>query len=492
MWSLDFWHDFIDEMARHRYNVLSLWSLHPFPSIVKVPEYPDVALNDVMRTTVPMDDTFSHSGNDMVRPVMLTKLEVLRSMTMDQKIAFWREVMQYAADRGIEVYWFTWNIFTFGAEGKYGITPEQNNPKTIDYFRASVRETVLTYPLLAGIGITAGEHMQNRKDEFASEKWLWRTYGLGILDAKKLQPARRVRLIHRYHQTGQSEILEAFKDYPDTFELSFKYAIAHMYSIPNPPFIQDALPHITPEHRTWLTVRDDDVYSFRWGNPEFARAFVRNMPGKDKVTGFYMGPDGYIWGREFLSTEPDSPRQLVISKRWYSFMLWGRLSFDPELPDAFFLKTLATRFPEAPAEKLSTAWSAASMVFPQITRFFWGDIDLRWFPEACLSHPGGEGLLHGETFHGGRDHAGQRHAGYRGVAAAIAGGQGDDGRDAARDRRRAGAQCTDGAAAAGRTARRTESEQGTAPDAGRRGSDGAPGELLCGQDPRRGGPGAVR
>ena len=26
-------------------------------------------------------------------------------------------------------------------------------------------------------------------------------------------------------------------------------------------------------------------------------------------------------------------------------------------------------------------------MFPQITRFFWGDIDLRWFPEAWLSHP---------------------------------------------------------------------------------------------------------
>uniref|UniRef100_Q01ZD6 Carbohydrate-binding family 6 protein n=1 Tax=Solibacter usitatus (strain Ellin6076) TaxID=234267 RepID=Q01ZD6_SOLUE len=389
MWSIEFWHEFIDEMARHRYNVLSLWSLHPFPSLVKVPEFPDVALNDVMRTKVPMDDTFSASGSDMVRPVTLTKLETLRTMTIDQKIAFWREVMQYAADRGVEVYWFTWNIFTFGAEGKYGITSQQDNPKTIDYFRASVRELILTYPLLAGIGITAGEHMQNRKDEFASEKWLWRTYGLGIMDAKKLQPARSVRLIHRYHQTVQSEILDAFQSYPDTFELSFKYAIAHMYSIPNPPFIQAALPHISSQHRTWLTVRDDDVYSFRWGNPEFARAFIRNMPGKDKVTGFYMGPDGYIWGREFMSTEPESPRQLVISKRWYSFMLWGRLSYDPELPDSLFLKTLAARFPEAPAEKLSTAWSAASMVFPQITRFFWGDIDLRWFPEACLSHPKG-------------------------------------------------------------------------------------------------------
>jgi hypothetical protein len=389
MWSLDFWHEFIDEMARHRYNVLSLWSLHPFPSIVKVPEYPDVALNDVMRTRIPMDDTFSTSGSDMVRPVTLTKLETLRTMTIDQKIAFWREVMQYAANRGVEVYWFTWNIFTFGAEGKYGITSEQNNPKTIDYFRASVRELVLTYPLLAGIGITAGEHMQNRQDEFASEKWLWRTYGLGILDAKKLQPARNVRLIHRYHQTGQTEILDAFQGYPDTFELSFKYAIAHMYSIPNPPFIQEALPYIKPQHRTWLTVRDDDVISFRWGNPEYARAFIRGMPGKDKVTGFYMGPDGYIWGREHLSTEPESPRQLVIAKRWYSFMLWGRLSFDPDLPDTLFLKTIAARFPEAPAEQLSAAWSAASLVFPQITRFFWGDIDVKWFPEACLSHPRG-------------------------------------------------------------------------------------------------------
>jgi len=51
MWSFDFWREFLDEMARDRFNVLSLWNLHPFPSMVKVPEYPDIALNDVMRTT---------------------------------------------------------------------------------------------------------------------------------------------------------------------------------------------------------------------------------------------------------------------------------------------------------------------------------------------------------------------------------------------------------------------------------------------------------
>lgn len=387
MWSLDFWREFIDEMARHRYNVLSLWNLHPFPSLVKVPEYPEVALNDVKRTLVPMDDTFSLSGNDMVRPEMLEHLQTIKTIRIEDKIEFWRTVMQYAHDRGIEVYWFTWNIFIWGAEGKYGITSRQDNPKTIDYFRDSVRELVLTYPLLDGIGITAGEHMEERKDEFSKEKWLWNTYGLGVQDALKQQPGRHIRMIHRYHQTSTEEIMNAWKDYPDTFELSFKYAIAHMYSVPDPSFINPALPHITREHRTWLTVRDDDIYSFRWGNPEYARAFIRHMPPPAKVAGFYMGPDGTIWGREFLSKEPEKPRQLVISKRWYSFMLWGRLSYEPDLPDALFERTIAQRFPEVPAHRLMTAWAEASKVFPEITRFFWGDIDLRWFPEACLSHP---------------------------------------------------------------------------------------------------------
>ncbi len=389
MWSLDFWSGFLDEMARHRYNVLSLWNLHPFPSLVKTPEYPDVALDDVKRTLVPMDDTFSLNGTDMVRPDMLTKLVVVKKLPIEDKIVFWRQVMQLAHERGIEEsYWFTWNIYTWGAEGKYGITSKQDNQKTIDYFRASVRELVLTYPLLDGIGITAGEHMEERKDEFSKEKWLWNAYGRGIVDALKLQPDRKFRMIHRYHQTSTEELMDAWKDYPDTFELSFKYAIAHMYSITNPPFIQPALPHITKEHRTWLTVRDDDVYSFRWGNPEFARAFIKNMPGPDKMAGFYMGPDGTVWGREVISTEPEEASPTGDqSKRWYSFMLWGRLSYDPDLPDSLFERTIAVRFPQVQAPGMMKAWAEASKVFPEITRFFWGDIDARWFPEACLSHP---------------------------------------------------------------------------------------------------------
>jgi len=392
MWSMEFWREFLDEMARQRFNVLTLWNLHPFPSLVRVPEYPDVALQDVMRTTAKFDATYSLSGHDMVRRETLANLVTLRKMSIEEKIRFWRGVMQHAKDRGIEVYLFTWNIFVWGAEGKYGITSSQTNPATIDYFRKSVRETLLTYPLLAGIGVTAGENMQDRKDDFSKEKWLWRTYGEGIRDAKQQQPNRSIRFIHRFHQTSFKEIISAWQQYPDTFDLSFKYAIAHMYSSPAPPFARQALAELPPHLRMWMTVRNDDIYSFRWGDPEFARALIRNLPGPDKLAGYYMGPDGYIWGREFTGTEPDSPRQLVIQKQWYSFMLWGRLSYDPALPDGLFERTLATRFPQVPAAKLFAASSRASKIIPLVTRFHWNDIDLKWFPEACLSHPKSKGF----------------------------------------------------------------------------------------------------
>ncbi|HUR56272.1 MAG TPA: carbohydrate-binding family 6 protein, partial [Opitutaceae bacterium] len=397
MWDREFWRTFLDELARHRYNVLSLWSLHPFPSLVKVPEFPEVALSDVWRTRAKLADDFSFAGTDMVRPAMLADHEVVKRISIDEKIEFWRWVMRHAKERGIDVYVFTWNTFTFGAEGKHGITNDLANPITKAYFRASVRELINTYPLLAGLGITAGEGMPHAMDSKLKEKWLWETYGEGVRDAGKTDPQRVVRMIHRFHWTAQSEIIDAWKDYPGfpaTFDFSFKYSVAHMYSIPNPSFIQPLLEGIAPGLRTWLTVRNDDIYTFRWGDPDYARDYIVNMPLADKCAGFYMGPDGYVWGRSFLERQPPAsgPRPLVVEKQWYSFLLWGRLAYDPTLTNAHFERILAARFPGVPAATLSAASNAASRVIPTITSFFWGDIDLKWFPEACLASPRNKGF----------------------------------------------------------------------------------------------------
>ena len=387
MWEREFWTEFLNAMARHRYNVLSLWSLHPFPSLVKVPEFPEVALDDVWRTRAKLDDTFSFAGTDMVRPAMLADHEVLKRMTINEKIEFWRWVMQQASDRGIRVYVFTWNVFTFGADGKHGITNDLSNDITKKYFRASVREMVKTYPLLAGMGITAGEGMPEKVDSKTKEAWLWDTYGEVVRDALKDDPKREFGMIHRFHWTAQSDILDAFKNYPGSFEFSFKYSVAHMYSITKPPFIQPLLENLAPGRKTWLTVRNDDIYTIRFGDPAYAREYISNMPPSDKMAGFYMGPDGYVWGRDFLERHPDpGPRPLVMEKQWYSFMLWGRLAYDPSLPDSCFERMLAARHPTASSPHLVRALQSASQVMPQTTRFFWGDIDLKWYPEACWSH----------------------------------------------------------------------------------------------------------
>ena len=372
MWSRDFWREMFDDMARHRYNLISWWSLNPFPSIENVPEFPHVALEDVQTTGANKEERV-----------------VVKKMTMDEKIRFWRDVLQMAKDRGVEGYWFTWNVFLGAAAGKDGITEERTAPRSIEYFRASVRETIKTYPLLAGIGITAGESMPEKDfQKMSKEQWLWQTYGEGIRDGLKDTPDRKFRLIHRFHMTNLREIQGEFAGLPCPLDLSFKYAVAHMYSVPNPGMIKPVLPVLSPRLRCWLTVRNDDIHSFRWADVDYARAFIKAIPGEDKIAGFYMGPDGYHWGRDFLTKNPEGPRQTVMQKQWLSFALWGRLAYEPDLPAATFERLAAARFPGADAARLTAAWADASKTFPFITRFFWGDIDIKWFPEACRKKGG--------------------------------------------------------------------------------------------------------
>jgi hypothetical protein len=387
MWSMDFWREMLDEMARSRYNVISLWNMHPFPSLVKVPEFPDIALQDVWRKTSAKDGVKIQRSN--AAPLYPNdEYEVIRKISIDEKIDFWRQVMQYGKDRGITFYWYTWNIFTQGTYGKYGISDNQDNETSIKYIRASVREMVRTYPLLGGIGVTAGENMADMKGEYAKEKWTWKTYGEGIRDALKEQPERHFRMTHRFHGAKQDKILEAWKDYPSELDVSFKYICSHMYSDTKSIFIKPTLKELDPKLKLWAEVRNEDVYSFRWGDPDFAREFIRNFPSKKQFAGFNMGPDGYCWGREFLSTEPETPRQLVLKKQWYSFAIWGRLSFDPALENSHFEKLLAARFPQVSSAKLYQASCEASKIFPEITRLYWGFSDYRWFPEACVNRAG--------------------------------------------------------------------------------------------------------
>jgi hypothetical protein len=402
MWNMDFWASFLDDMARHRYNLLSLWSLSPFPSLVKVPEYPNVALADVKKKAGPLWDA-TLQGRNMFDPTWT--LETVKVMSIDEKIAFWRQVMQYARDRGVDVSVFTWNIFVYGTESSgYGITDSPTNATTRDYVRRSVRTLFDTYPLLSSVGVTSGENMGNL-DDAGKETWMWESFGQGVADAMAnaknpsspfYQPNRVIRLIHRAHQADLSKIVAEFKRLPgyddpqSTLAFSFKYSQAHMYSSTAPQFIYqnrwfDTIP---PGKQTWLTVRNDDMYYLRWGDPDFVRAYWTHLPDASKIAGFYMGPDGYTWGRDYLTKNVSGPRRTVMARQWYSFLLWGRLAFEPALPNRRFQDILGARFRDVSASTLFEAWAAASKILPAVTRLYWGSLDFMWYPEASWSNTG--------------------------------------------------------------------------------------------------------
>jgi hypothetical protein len=391
MWSWDFWTDYIDHLARFRYNHISLWSLHPFPSMVKVPGYEEVALDDVKRSTIQFDELYSGLGVDLVNDEMLSQTETLYTMTIDEKIDFWRCVMAYAKSRNVEFWIVTWNIFTYGTEGQYGIDDDINNPITRDYFRKTVKQMVLTYPDLAGIGLTPGENMRKHPNEL-KEEWVFETYGQGVLDAVAEEPDRKIIFIHRQHDTEVEPVLNRFQplvDHPNIdFIFSFKYAKAHVYSALTQPYHEDFVQTLR-EHgdiKTTWTLRNDDVYYFRWGAPDFVRPFIKNIP-YDVSKGFYLGSDQYIWGREFLSTEPDPIRQIELEKHWYHWMIWGRLGYDPDLSNERFIAIMQKRFPQVRASDLFTAWQEASMVYPKTTGLHWGSLDLHWYIEGCKGRP---------------------------------------------------------------------------------------------------------
>ena len=385
MWDITFWRAQFDAMAKARYDTLTLWCPHPFPSMVECPDYPDVALDDVCVSTMPLDHSVDRDDRRQLGP---KDLKVVRKMTIDEKIAFWRRVMSMARDRGIDVYIITWNVYVDAAEGKYGITHSQDNPKTIAYLRQSVAQMIRTYPLLAGIGTTAGERMRNRKDQFSKERWLWATYGLGVTDAVKSPSGRHVRFIHRVWQTDLSPIVRDFSSkYPDSFTVSFKYARAHMYSSTKPPFV-DKLCRQLADHKMhcWWNLRNDDIFTFRWGDPNYVRDFLSNLPPATITAGYYVGSDGYVWGRTFNDVDPSRRGRMEIDKHWYRFMLWGRLGYDPTLKRPFFEKLIGYRLDatDAQAAVLYEAWRRASEIIPLVNRFHWRDWDFMWAVEGCM------------------------------------------------------------------------------------------------------------
>lgn len=376
---IEYWRAYLDMLALNRYNCLSLWSEHPFHLMVVSPRF---------REANPHNDT-----------------------EIDRHIRLWTELMRHARNRGIDVYLFTWNVRLIPEVAKGLGLPEsvgrfaegqtdrsrrigfplnrfrQSSELIKDYFREMVLQLLLTYPDLKGLGVSASEWMDG--DGYEKETWICETYLQAIR-----QSGRDIPFIHRTNtQSAGREIKDLVQPQfdPSRFYISWKYSNAHAYSHPQPQFerLWNAWDGIDLESTQILyTVRNDDVHTHRWGDPEYVRKYVEGMAEKPYVKGFYWGSDGYVWGPDFQHAEHGHKTWVYdFERHLFQFQLWGRLSYDPQTDRETFRSLLADTYGETHAGDFLDGLEAASKIIPAVNRLFWLDYDMQWHPESCLSHP---------------------------------------------------------------------------------------------------------
>ena len=281
---LGFWQSFLDQMAENRFNVLSLWNVHPFSYMVKPVHFP--ASN-------------SYSKNEMA-----------------EWKHFWTSLFRMAKDRGIEPFIVNWNIAVSPEFAKaYGVQ-ERNDTSAIvkRYTQEVVTQVINEYPDLAGIGITLADWMSNFNSSNSSlpemnpkdrEDWIEETVVAGIKNAQ-----RPVKFLHRSVLSSDPKEMRRVIDnanLPDTALVEIKFNWSHGHSTPQLLITHDSHSGKTDDgywnpmpgnYRIEWMIRNEDFFILRWGQPDFIRAHI-GQNTKPYVNGYFVGSEGYIPANSF-------------------------------------------------------------------------------------------------------------------------------------------------------------------------------------------------
>ena len=339
---LAYWEAFLNMMAENRFNVLSLWNLHPFTYMVKPKNFPEAS-------------PFS-----------------------DAELAQWRAlfsgIFKLAKERGIDTYIVNWNIFVSKAYqqahklprranisvAKGGITQQQMDLAQ-RYNREIVTQVLNEYPDLTGIGLSLGEAMGGMTAQ-EREDWMLNA----IIKGAQLAD-RPVKLIHRVpfsaglRNGGTTSVateqltrnaLEQITDieYPIYIEAKFNWS--HGHSTPklikvHGGKITDTYWNPMPKNykMAWM-IRNEDFFILRWGQADFIRQHIQ-MNGQDYVGGYFVGSETYIPAKDYFTIFTDQRDwRWAFERQWLFYKLWGRLLYNPQTPDTVFIEEFTRRYGE--------------------------------------------------------------------------------------------------------------------------------------------------
>lgn len=350
-----FWKAFLDMMVENRFNKLTLWNLHPFSYMVKTEKYPEGC-----------------------------------SLT-DQELAewqkFWTSLFRMAKNLGIETYLVNWNIFvspefakahnvcSYCLEGKHFVPQGDTSAITKDFYRESIRDVLNTYPDLTGLGITLGEGMGNMTAQ-ERQDWILENFVGGMrMASRKAKFIYRVPLSAGTGSGGATSVeteqltrsaLDTLTCFDGPINIELKFNWSHAYSTPTLVKVHGGKlndvywnPMPTNYYLAWM-MRNEDFFMLRWGQTDFVRKHIATNV-HPHVNGYYVGSETYIPAKDYITSLPGSSYQYAFERQWMYYKVLGRLLYNPNTPDEYFMNEFNQRFPKK-GEKLFQAQANASKV----------------------------------------------------------------------------------------------------------------------------------
>jgi len=379
---LRYWEAFLDMMAENRFNVLSLWSLHPYHYMIRPKNFPEAC---------PFSDA-----------------------EMGEWRKLWSRIFAMAKERGIETYLLNWNIFVSPEFARvHDVAPwsvslshigkeSETGELVVRYTREVVTQVLDEYPDLTGLGITLGERMAGMTPDQRRD-WLDQTFFAGIAAAKR--PAKFIYRAPLSANTGsggttsgendrrsRAQIESLSNNITGPVYVEFKHNWSHAHSSPDLFIVHggtlsDAYWNPPPtRHKVVWTMRNEDMYILRWGQPDFVREFVQRQSGKDHVGGAIIGSECYIPAMDYITKEgPHKTWRWAFQRQWLFYAVWGQLLYDPATPDSRFEAMLDARFGEGVGKDLLVAWKRASQVPLHFASFHQGTWDGTLYTEGFSS-----------------------------------------------------------------------------------------------------------
>jgi hypothetical protein len=331
------WIKYLDMLAYERYNTLYLWNGEPFPSLLKLPRYPEA--------------------------------QELPTAQLDKNIAMFKWLTTEAGKRGIWVLQGFYNIHLshpFAEAHHLPFHLSKPTPLATQYMRYVISQFVEHYPN-AGLFVTLGEALAPRY----GAQWMTQAIIPGVKDGlKAIGSKNEPPIVVRAHATDIQAVMKA--------------------SLPLYSNI-DTMAKWNGESLTWTNVRGgvrrrfeqlaqesnvaianvhllSDLEPFRWGDPTFIRETVANFP-RIGIEGLHLYPLRYWdWPNAGDNTHP---RLLETQRDWIWYQAWARYAWDPfrnpEKEHAYWVKQFAGHYGTAEAgEKLLDAYTLAGPCQPTL------------------------------------------------------------------------------------------------------------------------------